>query len=107
MEGAVRLCELPIHVLKLHQLQIVKGTRMAEQYVNNPALFQLYTLEEYLDFVVKVIERVRPEVYLERFVNQSPAEYLIAPQWGIKNHECTAKLDKRLEELDTWQGKER
>ncbi len=107
LEGAVRLCELPIHVLKLHQLQIVKGTRMAEQYVNNPALFQLYTLEEYLDFVVKVIERVRPEVYLERFVNQSPAEYLIAPQWGIKNHEFTAKLDKRLEELDTWQGKER
>jgi len=107
LEGAVRLCELPIQVLKLHQLQVVKGTRMAEQYIGNPAMFRLYTLEEYLDFVVKVIERIRADVYLERFVNQSPPEYLIAPQWGIKNYEFTAMLDKRLEELDTWQGKER
>ena len=105
LEGAIRLCELPIQVLKLHQLQIVKGTRLAEQYLENPALFRLYTLDEYLDFVVEVIERIRSDVYLERFVNQSPPEYLIAPQWGIKNFEFTAKLDKRLEELDTWQGR--
>ena len=69
------------------------------------ALFHLYTLDEYLDFVVEVIERIRSDVYLERFVNQSPPEYLIAPQWGIKNFEFTAKLDKRLEEMDTWQGR--
>lgn len=105
LEGAVRLSELPIQVLKLHQLQIVKDTRMAEEYSKNPSAFRLYTLEEYLDFVVEVIERIRPDVYLERFVNQSPPEYLIAPQWGIKNFEFTAKLDKRLKELDTWQGK--
>ncbi|WP_368242239.1 TIGR01212 family radical SAM protein [Butyricimonas virosa] len=105
LEGAIRLSELPIQVLKLHQLQIVKGTRLAELYLENPALFHLYTLDEYLDFVVEVIERIRPDVYLERFVNQSPPEYLIAPQWGIKNFEFTAKLDKRLEEMDTWQGK--
>lgn len=105
LEGAVRLCELPIQVLKLHQLQIVKDTRMAEEYAENPSAFQLYTQEEYLDFVVEVIERIRPDVYLERFVNQSPPEYLIAPKWGIKNFEFTAKLDKRLEELDTWQGR--
>ncbi|MFO3726980.1 TIGR01212 family radical SAM protein [Butyricimonas muris] len=107
LEGAVRLCELPIQVLKLHQLQIVKDTRMAEEYAEKPSAFQLYTQEEYLDFVVEVIERIRPDVYLERFVNQSPPEYLIAPKWGIKNFEFTAKLDKRLRELDTWQGKER
>ena len=105
LEGAVRLSELPIQVLKLHQLQIVKGTRMAEEYAENPSSFRLYTLEEYLDFVVEVIERIRPDVYLERFVNQSPPEYLVAPQWGVKNFEFTAKLDKRLRVLDTWQGK--
>lgn len=105
LEGAIRLCELPIQVLKLHQLQIVKGTRLAEEYLMEPACFHLYTLDEYLDFVVEVIERIRSDVYLERFVNQSPSEYLIAPQWGVKNYEFTAKLEKRLEELDTWQGK--
>ncbi len=48
---------------------------------------------------------MNPEVYLERFVNQSPPEYLIAPNWGVKNYEFVAKLDKRLKERDSWQGK--
>ena len=103
--GAIRLCNLPIDVLKLHQLQIIRDTRMADEYMQSPADFQLYTLEEYIDFVVDVIEHIRPDVYLERFVNQAPVEYLIAPKWGVKNFEFVAKLDKRLEELDTWQGK--
>ena len=103
--GAIRLCNLPIDVLKLHQLQIIRDTRMADEYMQSPADFQLYTLEEYIDFVVDVIEHIRPDVYLERFVNQAPAEYLIAPKWGVKNFEFVANLDKRLEELDTWQGK--
>lgn len=105
LEGVDRLCELPIDVLKLHQLQIVRGTRMAEQFVENPGMFRLYSEEEYLDFVVKVIERVPGRIYLERFVNQSPPGYLIAPQWGSKNFEFTAKLDRRLEMSDSWQGK--
>ena len=80
---------------------------MADEYLKNPAAFRLYSLEEYLDFVVDVIEYIRPEVYLERFVNQAPEEYLIAPRWGVKNFEFVAKLDKRLQERDSWQGKKR
>ena len=105
LEGVDRLCELPIDVLKLHQLQIVKGTRMAEQFLEKPEAFRLYSEEVYLDFVVRVIERMPERIYLERFVNQSPPGYLIAPQWGTKNFEFTAKLDKRLERADSWQGK--
>lgn len=105
LAGAMRLCALPVDILKLHQLQIVRGTRMAEQYAERPEDFRLYTEEEYLDFVARVIERIPPGICLERFVNQSPPEYLLAPKWGAKNFEFAAKLDKRLEELDTWQGK--
>ncbi len=105
LAGAVRLSELPIDVLKLHQLQIIRNTAMADEYLSNPSAFRLYTLDEYLDFVVDVIEYIRPEIYLERFVNQAPEEYLIAPRWGIKNFEFAAKLDKRLRERDGWQGK--
>lgn len=104
LEGVVRLCNLPIEVLKLHQLQIIRNTFMASEYLKNPERFRLYSLEEYLDFVADVIERIRPDVYLERFVNQAPEEYLIAPKWGIKNFEFVAKLDKKLEERDIWQG---
>lgn len=105
LQGAIRLCDLPVDVLKLHQLQIIRETKMAEEFLKDPSGFRLYTLEEYLDFVVEVIEHIRPDVYLERFVNQAPEEYLIAPRWGIKNFEFTAKLDKRLKEKDAWQGK--
>lgn len=105
LEGAIRLCDLPIDVLKLHQLQIIRNTRMADQYLHDPSQFRLYSLDEYLDFVVDVIERIRPDVYLERFVNQAPGEYLIAPRWGVKNFEFVARLDKRLKERDTYQGK--
>lgn len=105
LEGAVRLCNLPIDVLKLHQLQIIRDTRMGEEYLLAPESFRLYTLDEYLDFVVDVVERIRPDVYLERFVNQSPDEYLIAPKWGVKNFEFIAKLEKKIRERDTYQGK--
>lgn len=105
LEGAVRVCDLPIDVLKLHQLQIIRHTTMADEYLHAPEQFRLYSLDEYLDFVVDVIEHIRPEVYLERFVNQAPDEYLIAPRWGVKNFEFVAKLEKRLLERDAFQGK--
>lgn len=105
LAGAVKLCNLPVDVLKLHQLQIIRDTRMATEYLADPSRFRLYSLEEYLDFVVDVIGAIRPEVYLERFVNQAPEDYLIAPKWGVKNFEFVAKLDKRLREKEIWQGK--
>ncbi len=105
VEGALRLCGLPLHVLKLHQLQIIRDTPLAREYQSAPEKFRLYSLEEYLDLVAEVIERMNPAVYLERFVNQAPAGYVIAPQWGIKNYEFTAKLEKKLKERNTWQGK--
>lgn len=105
LDGAVRLCDLPIDILKLHQLQIIRGTQMAEEYLQCPSQFKLYSMEEYLNFVVEVIEHIRPDVYLERFVNQAPEEYLIAPKWGVKNFEFVAKLDKILKEREGWQGK--
>jgi len=105
IEGAVRLSELPVQVLKLHQLQVIRGTHLAEQYLAAPGAFRLYSLEEYLDFVVEVIERIHPGVYLERFVNQAPGDYVIAPRWRVKNFEFTALLDKRLRERDVRQGK--
>lgn len=105
LEGAVRLCDLPIDILKLHHLQIIRNTPMAEEYLRRPDRFRLFSLEEYLDIVAATIERIRPDVYLERFVNQVPKEYLLAPCWGVKNFEFAAKLDKLLEGKDIWQGK--
>ncbi len=96
---------LPVENLKLHQLQIQRGTRMAAEYLRNPDDFNLFTVEAYLDLVVDYLELLNPSIAVERFVSQAPSEMVIAPKWGLKNFEFTAKLRKRLEARSTWQGK--
>lgn len=101
---AETISSLPLTTLKMHQLQLIKGTRMAHEYETNPSDFHLYTAEEYIDLVLDYIEHLRPDLVLERFISQSPKELLIAPDWGLKNHEFTALLKKRMEERDIYQG---
>ena len=96
---------LPLTTLKMHQLQLIKGTRMAHEYDERPEDFHLYTADEYIELVLDYIEHLRPDLVLERFISQSPRELLIAPDWGLKNHEFTAKLKKRMLERDSYQGK--
>ena len=90
------LSRLPIDVLKLHQLQIVKGTAMARQYAQQPAYFHLYTIDEYVALVVDFLHHLRPDIAVERFTSQSPKDLLIAPDWGLKNYEFVEKVKKRL-----------
>ena len=99
------LSELPLATLKLHQLQLIKGTRMAEEYAERPSDFHLYTADEYIDLVIDFVENLRPDIVLERFVSQSPASLLAVPGWGLKNYEFVEKVRKRMEERDAKQGK--
>lgn len=105
MKQARVLSELPLTTLKLHQLQLIKGTRMAHQFAQNPATFSLFTADEYIDLVIDYVEELRPDLVLERFISQSPKNLLIAPDWGLKNYEFTDKVKKRMQERDAWQGK--
>lgn len=105
MNHAIKISKLPIDSLKLHQLQIVKHTQMEKDYEENPDQFHLFGLHEYLNFVADVLERINPLVMLERFVNQTPPNWLIAPKWKLKNYEFIHKLDCLLEERNTWQGR--
>ena len=88
---------LPIDILKLHQLQITKGT-ILEHRPDLIAQCTLFTPEEYIDLLVEYIPRLRDDIVIERFTSQSPAGLLIAPRWGLKNHEFTNLLEKRLGE---------
>ena len=105
MQQAAELSRLPLTTLKLHQLQVVKGTRMAEEYVENPSEFHLFAVEDYIETVIDYIERLNPNLVLERFASQSPKELLIAPDWGIKNHELVDKVKARIRERGTCQGR--
>lgn len=99
------LSDLPLTMLKLHQLQLVKGTQMAEEFAACPDNFHLFSADEYINLVIDFIERLRPDLILERFVSQSPSSLLAIPGWGLKNHEFVAKVRRRMEERDAWQGK--
>lgn len=98
LSHADKLSTLPLTTLKLHQLQLIRGTKMARQFEAQPELFTLYQADEYIDLCIEFMERLNPDIIIERFVSQSPKELLIAPDWGLKNHEFTAKLNKRIQE---------
>lgn len=99
------LSQLPLTTLKLHQLQLIRGTRMAHEYEEVPHEFSLFSLNDYVETVIDYIERLRPDIVLERFASQSPKELLIAPDWGIKNYELVEKVKRRMRERNTWQGR--
>ena len=75
-------------------MQIIKGTRLAQEYAEHP--FHVYSVEEYIDVIVRFIRLLRPDLVLERFVSQSLKELLVAPKWGLKNYEFTNLLNNRL-----------
>lgn len=88
---------LPLTMLKIHQMQIIKGTKLAKLYAERP--FHLYTVEEYIDLITQYIQLLRKDLVLERFVTQSPSDMLIAPKWGLKNYEFTNLLSNKLKAL--------
>ena len=91
------ISSLPLDILKIHQMQIIKGTRLAQEYAEHP--FHVYTVEEYIDVIVRYIQLLRKDLVLERFVSQSPKSLLVAPKWGLKNYEFTNLLNNRLKQM--------
>lgn len=98
------ISSLPLDILKIHQMQIIRNTRLAEIYEKTP--FHVYSVEEYIQLIARYIQHLRPSLVLERFVSQSPASMLIAPKWGLKNYEFTNLLHNYLKENDIKQGSE-
>ncbi|MBW6481488.1 MAG: TIGR01212 family radical SAM protein [Vicingaceae bacterium] len=106
LNHAVKLSKLPINTLKIHQLQVVKHTMMAQQLKSEPSLFNLFELDDYIEFICEFVALLRPDIIIERFISESPPHLLIAPKWnGLKNFEIVAKIEKRMAERNLWQGK--
>lgn len=99
------LSSLPLTTLKLHQLQLIKGTRMADEYFADSSDFHLFSADEYIDLVIDFVERLRPDIVLERFVSQSPSSLLAVQGWGLKNHEFVDKVRRRMNERNAFQGR--
>jgi radical SAM protein (TIGR01212 family) len=105
LNNALAINRLPVDTLKIHHLQIVKHTMMAFQHKKDSSQFSFFTLDEYLDLVINFLEILSPKIIVERFFSESPEHLLIAPKYGLKNFELVHKIEKRLQENDSWQGK--
>jgi radical SAM protein (TIGR01212 family) len=106
VRSASVISQLPLDTIKLHQLQIVRGTRMAREYQENPKDFTLFSADEYASLVVDFLEHLTTRIAVERFTSQSPAELLLAPNWGLKNYQFVELVKKKLRMRSSYQGKE-
>lgn len=97
--------QLPLNTVKFHQLQIFKDTLMEQEYLQNPDNFKFFGREEYIEFFIEILTRLRPDIVVERFAGEAPPRFHGGPAWGLtRNDELLIMLEKRLEELDLYQG---
>jgi len=100
------ISKLPLNTIKIHQLQIIRNTKMAEIYKNNPEYFTQFKLDEYIDLIVDFVERLNPNFMIERIAGEVPPRFLAGHGWGlIRNDQILQKFEKRLEERKTYQGR--
>ena len=98
--------ELPLDTIKFHQLQIIKDTPMANEFLINPDQFNLFTLERYIDFIVRFTERLNPDFVIERFTGEAPPRFQAGPTWGkLRSDQVQILIEEEMEKRDTWQGK--
>ncbi len=105
LKAAELLSALPLHSVKFHQLQIIRGTAMEKDYRKNPERYKLPGMEEYLSQMVEVIERLNPAIILERIAGEVVPGTAATEGWGVRYDQVLQRFEKILEERDTWQGK--
>lgn len=106
LNAADIISKLPLTTVKFHQLQIFKDTKMADEYIANPSDFHLFTLDDYIEFVIDFIERLNPGLVIERFAGEVPPRYLVSKPWlNLRYDQVLSLIEKRLEERNTYQGK--
>ena len=87
---------LPIQSIKLHQLQILKGTVIAQEFANHPEDFLSMNINEYATLVAEFISRLRKDIHIERFASSAPSDLIIAPRWGLKPSEVQQRIEEKL-----------
>jgi len=106
------ISSLAVHSLKIHQLQVVKNTKMERLYAENPDDFLTFKRDEYIELVISFVENLNPNIIIDRFAGEVPPRFLAGPSimrdssWGfIRNDQLIQMIEKRMAEKDTWQGK--
>jgi radical SAM protein (TIGR01212 family) len=103
---STHISSLPLTTVKFHQLQIIKGTKMAKDYEHNPQNYRLFSINEYVDFIVNFAESLNPDIVIERFVSEVPPRFKIAPDWGMmRTDRIQQVIEAEMKQKNTWQGR--
>ena len=96
----------PVNKIKFHQLQIVKNTTMEKEFIRDPEQFKLFTIGEYLNLMVRITEQLNPAFIIERVAGEVNPGFQVGPSWGLRYDQILQKFEDKLEERNTFQGKE-
>lgn len=106
LDEAAMLSQLPLNTIKFHQLQLIKGTPMVNDFKKHPNDFIFWELNDYLELMVRFIEKLNPNFVIERFFAEAPPEANVTPiQWDFRNDQMLNLLERLLQQKDTWQGR--
>lgn len=105
LNGIDIINQLPINSIKFHQLQILKGSQMEQEFQEKRADFYTFSMDSYIDFMVEIIEKIRADIVIERFAAEVPPRYLSTNPWNLQRYDVILqKIRQKLEEKDSWQG---
>ena len=96
---------LPLHNIKFHQLQLIKGTPMEKAFSKNPEQFPQFEMEDYLQLMADMIERLNPAFVVERVAGEVTPGPAVRQGWGVRYDRVLARFEEILEERGTWQGR--
>jgi len=105
LNSADIISSLPLHSIKIHQLQILKGTRFASEYENDPSKFELFSLDEYIELLVRFLSRLNPGFIIERLAAETQPWNSVIEISGLRYDQVLGRIENRMKELDLWQGK--
>ncbi len=106
LDSVDEISKLPLKTVKFHQLQIFRNTPMEILFKQNPEEFELFSLDEYIDFIIDFAERLNPDIVIERFAGEAPPKQLVSIPWGKLRYDAVLQLiEKRMQQRNTWQGK--
>ena len=81
---AKRIAELPLSTVKFHQLQVIKGTKLAQLWEKGQVDLTEWSASQYAAFCKEIIELLPPHMVIERMVSTAPSQLLLHPKWGLK-----------------------
>jgi hypothetical protein len=94
---------LKIDGIKLHNLHVIKNTRLEQLYRSGS--FTLQSREEYVSLVADFLELLDPDIIVHRITGETYRQITVAPAWSIDKISLVNAIHRELDQRNTWQGK--